>query len=105
MRTPIIAGNWKMNKTVSEAVLLATELKDAAKDVTGVEIVLCPTYTALYAVNQVISGSNVELAAQDVFFKLSGAYTSQISPLMLTDVGCKYTIIGHSETRGRFGVP
>jgi triosephosphate isomerase len=104
MRKKIIAGNWKMNKTVAEAVALVEELKPLVGSLTGADIVICPPYTALYAVNQALQGSNIGLGAQDAFWKASGAYTSQISLPMLQDVGVAYVILGHSETRGRFGV-
>ena len=105
MRKKIIAGNWKMNKTVGEAVALVEELKPLVAELDGVDIVLCPPYTALYAVNQALTGSTIGLGAQEAFWKASGAYTSQISLPMLADVGVTYVILGHSETRGRFGVP
>lgn len=104
-RKPIIAGNWKMHKMVEEAVDLAEEVAAGVCDIETVEVVLCPPYLALYAVGQKLKGTNVGLAGQDVFWKEQGAYTSQVSPSMLLDVGCNYTIIGHSETRGRFGKP
>lgn len=102
-RTPIIAGNWKMHKTVLEAVQLVNELIDSTKDVKGVEVVVCPPFTALWPVNQALAGEHIKLGGQNVFWETKGAWTSQIAPQMLTDVGCKYAIIGHSETRGRFG--
>lgn len=105
MRTPIIAGNWKMNKTIGEAKALVSELLPLVKDIKGVDIVVIPPYTAIAAVNELVAGTNVALGAQDVFWKKSGAYTSQVSADMLVDAGCKYVIIGHSETRGRYGVP
>jgi triosephosphate isomerase len=104
-RKPIIAGNWKMHKLIGEAVDLAEEVAAGSCDLDEVEVVVCPPYTALYAVAQKLKGTTVGLAAQDVFWKEQGAYTSQVAPGMLTDVGCRYTIIGHSETRGRFGKP
>jgi triosephosphate isomerase (TIM) len=103
MRTPIVAGNWKMHKTVKEALDLVEALKTATTGIDGVDIVLCPTYTSLSAVGCAVGGTKMALGAQGMFWKEQGAWTSQISPLMLTDVGCKYVIIGHSETRGRFG--
>lgn len=103
MRRPIIAGNWKMNKTVSEATDLVRQLKALVADIGDIEIVVAPTFTALYAVSREIEGSNIELAAQDVFWETSGAYTGEISPTMLRDVGCGYVIIGHSERRQYFG--
>lgn len=105
MRKKIIAGNWKMNKTVGEALVLVEELKPLIADVNGVDVVICPAYTALYAVNQALTGTSIALGAQEAFWKASGAYTSQVSLPMLADVGVTYVILGHSETRGRFGVP
>jgi triosephosphate isomerase len=105
MRKKIIAGNWKMNKTVSEALELVGEVKPLVQNVTDVDMVVCPPFTALYPVRQALEGSAIALGAQNVFWKKSGAYTSQVSPEMLTDIGVEYVIIGHSETRGRFGVP
>ncbi len=104
MRKPIIAGNWKMNKTVGEGIALVDELKPLVAGSTGVDVVVCPPYTALYSVNEALSGSGIGLGAQDAFWKASGAYTSQVSLPMLQDVGVAYVILGHSETRGRFGV-
>ena len=103
MRTPIIAGNWKLNNTISESVGLVSQLRDLVADVTGVEIVVAPTFTALSAVADALEGSNIRLSAQDVFWEESGAFTGEISPVMLKDVGCEYTIIGHSERRAYFG--
>ena len=102
MRKPIIAGNWKMNKTVGEACELVTALKDKVADVTDVEIVVAPDFTALLAVAEVIRGSNIKLAAQDMYWEEEGAFTGEVSPLMLKDVGCQYVIIGHSERRAYF---
>jgi len=103
MRKPIIAGNWKMNKTISEAVALVTSLKGLVKDINDVEIIVAPAFTALNAVADAIKGSNIKLSAQDMYWKESGAFTGEISPLMLKDVGCQYVIIGHSERRLYFG--
>jgi triosephosphate isomerase (TIM) len=105
MRTPIIAGNWKMHKTVGEAVSLVEALKPRVAGRSGVEVVVCPPYTALAATRAALEGAAIRLGAQDVFWKESGAYTGRVAPGMLRDVGCDYVIIGHSETRGRFGVP
>jgi triosephosphate isomerase len=104
-RMPIVAGNWKMHKTIAEARDLVNALKPQVADATGVEVVVCPPYTALAAVREAVAGSQIALGAQDVFWKEKGAYTSQVAPGMLTDAGCRYVIIGHSESRGRFGVP
>ena len=78
MRRKIIAGNWKMNKTVGEAQALIAELKPLVADVGQVDIVICPPYTALYSAHEALENSNINLGAQDVFWKASGAYTSQI---------------------------
>jgi triosephosphate isomerase len=102
MRKPIIAGNWKMNKTIGEARELVTALKDKVADVTDVEVVVGPPFTALSAVAEVIKGSNIKLAAQDMYWEEKGAFTGEVSPLMLKDVGCQYAIIGHSERRAYF---
>ncbi|MGB9621927.1 MAG: triose-phosphate isomerase [Brevinematia bacterium] len=99
MRRYLIAGNWKMNKTVSEGVELAKGLVENVKDVSDRDILICPPFTALYPIYQVIKGTNIKLGAQDVFYEDSGAYTGEISPVMLKDVGCEYVIVGHSERR------
>ena len=105
-RTPIIAGNWKMNKgTAAEASKLAQEVLAAVAGKDGVTVVVCPPYTVLHTIHGVVKGSSVVLGAQDAFWKITGAYTSQISAEMLKDAGVGYVILGHSETRGRFGVP
>lgn len=102
-RLPLIAGNWKMNKTVGEAIDLVRELKSAMLGVKGVEVVVAPPFTALYAVHQEIEGSPLRLAAQNLYWEEKGAYTGEISPIMLKEVGCDYVIIGHSERRQYFG--
>jgi triosephosphate isomerase len=104
MRKKIIAGNWKMNNTVSEGLALVEALKPLVSGYGNVETLVCPPYTALYAVREALSGSNIGLGAQGAFWKPKGAYTSYVSIPMLADVGVSYIIIGHSETRGRFGV-
>lgn len=98
-RTPFVAGNWKMNLLVGDALALVDALKPLVADCGGVEIAVCPAYTALYAVNRALSGSNIQLGAQNAYIKESGAYTGEIAPQMLLDVGCGWTIIGHSERR------
>ena len=103
MRTPIIVGNWKLNKTVREAVALVTSLQSLVPDVTNVEVVVAPVFTGLSAVAEILSGEDIRLAAQDVFWEDSGAFTGEVSPTMLKDVGCDYVIIGHSERRQYFG--
>ncbi len=103
MRTPIIAGNWKLNNTISEAVALTTALKDLVGDCTEVEIIVAPSFTALAAVSNIIKDTNIFLAAQDVYWEDSGAFTGEVSVPMLKDAGCDYVIIGHSERRQYFG--
>lgn len=105
MRTCLIAGNWKMNLTPTEGAALARTLRQRIGMRTDVEILLCPPFVSLPAVADVIRGSELKLGAQNVFWEDSGAYTGQISPSMLVAVGCEYVIVGHSETRGRFGTP
>jgi len=100
MRTPIIAGNWKMNKTVGEAVELCRKLESALQD-SPVEVVVCPPFTALSAVFA-LGLSKVKLGAQNMYLYDKGAYTGEISPVMLKDVGCQYVILGHSERRQYF---
>ncbi len=104
MRTPIIAGNWKMNKKASEAEELIRGLAAAAGDTTA-EVVVCPPFTTLTAALTAVEGTAIRVGAQDLFWKESGAYTGQVAPGMLTDLGVTHVIIGHSERRGRFGVP
>ncbi len=102
MRTPIIAGNWKMNKTTADAVALANALKEAVADVNNCEIVVCPVYTVLGAVGEAIQGTNIALGAQNLHWEKSGAFTGEISAEMLVDMGVKYVLIGHSERRQYF---
>ena len=104
MRRPLIAGNWKMHRTPSEGAALATTLRQRIGMRSDVEILLCPAFVALQAVAEAIRGSEMKLGAQNVFWRDSGAFTGQVSPPMLVAVGCEYVILGHSETRGRFGV-
>jgi triosephosphate isomerase len=101
-RTPIIAGNWKMNTTIEQAVGLARAVREQASMIDGVEVVLCPPFVSLTAVRDVIAGSSIALGAQNVHFQESGAYTGEVSPLMLAGL-CRYVIIGHSERRRDFG--
>ena len=103
MRTPIIVGNWKLNKTLHEAVGLVNSLQPLVAQVADVEIVVAPVFTGLSVVAQALAGGNIRLAAQDVFWEDSGAFTGEVSPEMLKDVGCDYVIIGHSERRQYFG--
>lgn len=103
MRKPVIAGNWKMNRTVAEAVSLVSELKALVADVSGVDMVVCPPFTALYAVSQVLEGSRIALGAQDMHWEPEGAFTGEVSARMLLTSGCGYVILGHSERRAYFG--
>jgi triosephosphate isomerase len=102
MRIPIIAGNWKMYKTESEAVDLASDLRQSLKDVSGVKVLICPPFTSLSSVGKVIEGSNISLGGQNMHWEEKGAYTGEISPTMLLTAGCEYVIIGHSERRALF---
>jgi len=103
MRRALMAGNWKMNKTIPEAIALLLELKERIGDVRSADIVVCPPFTALSSAASILKGSNIELGAQDVFWKEKGAYTGEISVPMLVDVGCRYCLVGHSERRTYFG--
>jgi len=102
MRKPIVAGNWKMNKTVAEAVTLVEAIKEKAANIQGVDIVVCPPFTALQAAKAALAGSSVDLGAQNVHWEKSGAYTGEVSVEMLREVGCHYVILGHSERRQYF---
>ena len=102
-RTPLIAGNWKMHGTRSEAVALARALTEAIGRVSGREVVVAPPFTALEPVAQVIAGTQIRLGAQNVHWEPKGAYTGEISTAMLHEAGCTYVIIGHSERRQLFG--
>ncbi len=105
MRKTIIAGNWKMYKTITQAIELANGLKRELfdLDIQFIDIVLCPPFTALSEVSEVIVDSNLQLGAQDAFWQDEGAFTGEVSPLILKDAGCKFAIIGHSERRQYFG--
>lgn len=103
MRKPLMAGNWKMNKTIGEAASMLKALKPVVADVKDVEILVCPPFTALCASNNEIKGSNIKLGAQNLFWEPKGAFTGEISPAMVKDEGCSYVIIGHSERRQYFG--
>lgn len=103
MRRRIIAGNWKMNKTRDEAVDLVGGLREALADVGDVEVVVCPPFTALDAVREALRGSSIEMGAQNMHWEDEGAFTGEVSPLMLKNLGCMYVILGHSERRTYFG--
>ena len=103
MRKPMIAGNWKLHKNLAESSTLVAELIPAVADNQSVDIVVAPVYTALGKVAETIAGSNIKLAAQNCYPEPQGAYTGEVSPPLLKDVGCQYVIIGHSERRQLFG--
>jgi triosephosphate isomerase len=102
MRVPMIAGNWKMNTTVNEAVKLVGEMRPLLDPIGNVEKVVCPPFVSLTAVREILKGSSVKLGAQNMHFEDKGAFTGEISPLMLTGL-CEYVILGHSERRQYFG--
>ncbi len=103
MRRPIVAGNWKLNLTIQEGKDLVGKIKSACGSLTSVEVVVCPVYTGLFAISQLLTDSSIGLGAQDMFWEPQGAYTGEVSPIMLRDAGCRYVIIGHSERRRYFG--
>lgn len=102
MRIPVIAGNWKMNKNIVESVSLVKELKDFVRGIKGVDVVVCPPFTSLWVVKEIINETNIHLGAQNMYWDSKGAFTGETSPLMLKDVGCEYVILGHSERRQYF---
>ncbi|RLC71816.1 MAG: triose-phosphate isomerase [Chloroflexi bacterium] len=102
MRTPIIAGNWKMNTTLPEARSLIEELRKTLKGIKGVEKVICPPFISLALARELLEGTDIKLGAQNMYFEERGAYTGEISPSMLSGL-CEYVILGHSERRGYFG--
>lgn len=102
MRKHIIAGNWKMYKTPNQAKELTEQLKSGLTNVKDVDIVICPPFTALPIVAQVIKGSNIGLGAQNMHYEIKGAFTGEISSEFLLELGCKYVILGHSERRQYF---
>jgi len=102
MRTPIIAGNWKMYKTMGEATALVNAMKKELGSFDKAEVVVCPSFAALNTVYLLIENSMIKLGAQNLFWEKEGAFTGETSPLMLKDCGCEYVIIGHSERRQYF---
>lgn len=103
MRRVIIAGNWKMNKNIAESIDLANSIKRTLYDVAEIEIVICPPFTSLSDVNEIIMDSNIALGGQDVYWEKEGAFTGEVSAGMLKNAGCVYCIVGHSERRQFFG--
>ncbi len=101
MRVPLIAGNWKMNTTIVEAVELVSEMRQKLDEISGIDKVVCPPFVSLAAVRELVEGSSIKLGAQNLYFEEKGAYTGEISPLMLADL-CEFVIIGHSERRQYF---
>jgi triosephosphate isomerase len=102
MRRPILAGNWKMNMTIAEATDFVRSIRRGLNNVKGVERVLCPPFTALSAVKDLLSATEIGLGAQNVYWEEKGAYTGEISPAMVKEL-CQYIILGHSERRAYFG--
>ena len=102
-RRPLIAGNWKMFKTVSEAVETSEQLVKLLSETSGKDVMIAPPFTALSSVSDIIRESCISLGAQNLFWEKEGAYTGEVSPAMLVSAGCKYVIIGHSERRQYFG--
>jgi triosephosphate isomerase len=103
MRHPFIAGNWKMHKTVHEAVVYVKEFRSLVKDVENVEIVVAPTFTAIHAAAEAARNSKVGIAGQDLHWEKQGAFTGEVSAAMVREAGAEYVIIGHSERRQYFG--
>jgi triosephosphate isomerase len=101
MRVPLIAGNWKMNTTVTEALDLVKAMRDELEQIGNIEKVICPPFVSLATVAVLTKGSSLKLGAQNVFFEENGAYTGEISPLMIEEL-CEFVIIGHSERRRHF---
>ncbi|MGD8535279.1 MAG: triose-phosphate isomerase [Candidatus Aminicenantes bacterium] len=102
-KKPFIAGNWKMHKTISEAVEIVNALKKSSAELTEAELVVIPPFTALNELKKTIEGSSIQLGAQNMFWEEKGAFTGELSASMLKDAGCRYAVIGHSERRQHFG--
>jgi triosephosphate isomerase len=102
-QNPFIAGNWKMHKTIPEALELVKALKKASSELTDVTLIVIPPLTALSEASQEIEGSPLELGAQNLFWEKKGAFTGEVSAEMLKDTGCQYVVVGHSERRQYFG--
>jgi len=103
MRKPLIAGNWKLNKTPNETIAVLEELKPQVADVEDVEILVCPTFTSLNVATFLTKETNIKVGAQNMYWEKSGAFTGEVSGEMLKELGCEYVILGHSERRQFFG--
>jgi triosephosphate isomerase len=101
MRTPLIAGNWKMNTTIEEAVALVKAMQKELEDIGNVEKLVCPPFISLKAVTELLAKSSINVGAQNMHYEDKGAFTGEVSPLMIKDI-CSYVIIGHSERRQYF---
>lgn len=102
-RKPFLAGNWKMYKTIKEAVDFAQNFKEAVKDVKDRDILLCVPFTQIEPISKVLKGSNIQVGAQNMYFEKEGAFTGEISPTQLVDAGAQFVVLGHSERRHVFG--
>jgi triosephosphate isomerase len=102
MRKPVIAGNWKLNKTIKEAIELVTLLKRQITDFKYVDVIVCPTFTAISEVSEALHGSEIRVGGQDVYWEEKGAFTGEISASLLKDAGATHVIVGHSERRQFF---
>ena len=102
LRKPIIAGNWKLNKTIKEAVELVTLLKRNIRDAASVDVVVCPPFTALSDLSEILMDTDIRLGAQDLFWEEKGAFTGEVSAALIKDAGASYVIVGHSERRQFF---
>ncbi len=102
MRTPFVAGNWKMNKTADAAVAFVREIAADLNAIDGIDIAVCPPYIAIPGVAQALTGTKIGVGAQNMHYEVSGAYTGEVSPTMLQGL-CRYVILGHSERRAMFG--
>ncbi|MEK7715395.1 MAG: triose-phosphate isomerase [candidate division NC10 bacterium] len=103
MRTPLVIGNWKMHGTLAEARALAGGIREGLKRPRGVQVVVCPPFTALAAVAEVLAGSLIQLGAQTCHHEPAGAHTGEIAPPMLVELGCRWVLLGHSERRKEVG--
>jgi triosephosphate isomerase (TIM) len=103
MRVPLIAGNWKMYKTVQEAVFFVKELRGVLKEPDDVEVVVAPPFTAVHSVAEAVRNSSIGVAAQDLYWEREGAFTGEVSAAMIAEAGAEYVIVGHSERRRLFG--